>query len=421
MAILGVIADDFTGAGDIASFLVKGGMSTIMLTDFAGCRPGRKIADQVKTADAAVIALKSRTQETAAAVKDSLEAIRCLQDWGCAHFYIKYCSTFDSTSEGNIGPVCDAVMDELGCAQALLCPALPVNGRIVKGGKLYVNGVLLEESPMKDHPLTPMKESDLALLMTAQSRYSSIKIGRLTGTEAAGNWSLSDGTTKQYLIPDCTDNNDLKKIASVFGNEKLITGGSGLAEFLGSILRKDSTLAASVSTAIETAASGHTFLLAGSCSMATRVQIADYRAAGGYAIKLSVEDISNGTLDIDKLVADILLRLSTESVLVYTSDAPERTREIQHTDSAISSKIEQIMGVLAQKIRDHGCRKIVVAGGETSGAVTQALSVHAVRIGDSIAPGVPVMVPLDGNGLKLVLKSGNFGQPNFFRKAIAAL
>lgn len=170
--LLGCIADDFTGASDAASFLVKGGMQTLLLNGI----PENIDMVEIARADAVVIALKTRTQETVSAVNDSLNAIKWLEKNGARHFYVKYCSTFDSTPSGNIGPICDKAMEYLGVQYTLLCPALPVNGRIVKDGILYVNGVPLAESHMKNHPLTPMHESDIALLMQPQSKYISHKL-----------------------------------------------------------------------------------------------------------------------------------------------------------------------------------------------------------------------------------------------------
>lgn len=175
--LLGCVADDFTGGSDAASHLAAGGLNTILCNGVPA--PGFVPPEGC---EAVVIALKSRTQETESAVADSMKAARWLAEQGAEQLYVKYCSTFDSRPCGNIGPIVDAILEAFNVPGTVLCPALPSNGRVVRDGILYVNGVPLAESPMKDHPLTPMWESRVAKLMEPQGKYACLEVvsGRLT-------------------------------------------------------------------------------------------------------------------------------------------------------------------------------------------------------------------------------------------------
>lgn len=412
MAKLGVIADDFTGAGDMGSFLAAGGMRTVLITEF---RSNDKAPEMMIDADAIIIALKSRTEPVKKAVKDAIDALHWLQGQGCGHFYFKYCSTFDSTPKGNIGPVSDALMEALNTRQSILCPALPVNGRIVHDGKLYVNGVLLENSPMRNHPLTPMRQSDIVSLMTSQSKYPSRKIGRVYD-----KWkSMPKGVHREYLIPDCENEQDLVEIAHHFFTLPLLTGGSGLAYPLAKIFSAHQS-AKKQENASWSKIPGNALLLAGSCSAQTLKQIQTYQKDGGVALAIPVNKMISGIFDFDEFVENIISNLQRKDVLIYSSNQPNEIEIFKHLDKDISEKIERVMGMIAQSALMHGCKKIIVAGGETSGAVTKALGVKSVHIGPSVAPGVPVMQDT-ASQLRLVLKSGNFGQDDFFEQAINAL
>lgn len=405
MPILGCIADDFTGAGDMASFLAKGGMRTILFN-------GVPQSDEPQeTADALVIALKTRTQQTQAAVEVSLRALEYLRERGCTHFYIKYCSTFDSTPEGNIGPICDAAMEALKVRYTLLCPALPVNGRTVRDGKLYVNGVPLHKSPMKDHPLTPMWDCDLKKLMEPQSKYPVYRIDLAGEAERCTDEHF-------YLVPDCENEADLKAIVDRFGGEILLTGGSGLAVELARRWMAGREVGTKTLTC---AATGNALLLAGSCSQATRGQIDRYRNSGGTCIRLSPNMIMDPDWNIAEFWNDIRQKLRQRCVLVYTSDTPEQVKQAQRRWGDISELLENALASLAELARGDGINKLIIAGGETSGAVTRRLGMQRFYIGQSVAPGVPVMVPLEAKELRLILKSGNFGQPDFFERAIRQL
>lgn len=398
MIVLGCIADDFTGAADATSYLAKGGLHTCLLSGVPETMP------DLSDAEAVVIALKTRTQETSSAVAETLKALDFLKSMDAEHIYLKYCSTFDSTPHGNIGPICDAVMEALHTPFTLLCPSLPDNGRTVKDGVLYVNGVPLHESPMKDHPLTPMWDSRISELMAPQSKYPCHIL------PADGE---ADGTG--YFIPDYVTREDGAAIAQRYRHLPLLTGGSGLLEHLAAVY---STCKAETCRSDSTA--GPALILAGSCSTATREQIRIYQASGAYSLRLDPMALYRGECT-PKSIWDSLPWKGFHSILLYSSDTPEAVREAQSVGAdVISSVLEETMAELARLAVKGGVTRIIVAGGETSGAVTRGLGFRSFRIGGSVAPGVPVLTPLDCPNLRLVLKSGNFGQPDFFERALAS-
>lgn len=404
MTLLGCIADDFTGAADMASFLKEGGMRTLLLNGIP------KDEKQLEcNADAIVIALKTRTQETEAAVKVSLEALEWLEKQGCSHYYIKYCSTFDSTPKGNIGPFCDAAMEYLKVDQALICPALPVNGRTVVNGNLYVNGIPLHESSMKDHPLTPMKDCNLKRLMEAQSQYPCIEIG----SEWKSLPVKQEYTKPCYVIPDCQTDQDAEKIVQAFGEWKLLTGGSGLAKPLAKFLLQIPEKGNSAKL--------YPLILAGSCSVATRNQIAEFQKEGGISIRITPAQLCDDSWNMKQLWEKTEDLLESEPVLIYSSAPPEEVERDRARYGDVSGKLEQVMAELAECAASKGVPGIVAAGGETSGAVTKALRQEAFWIRESIAPGVPVMIPVENEKLCLILKSGNFGGKDFFAQALSAI
>lgn len=408
MAILGCIADDFTGASDAASFLVKGGMSVQLYNGIP-----EDTAD-LKPVQAIVIALKSRTQETAQAVSDSLKAAAFLQDQGISHLYFKYCSTFDSTPHGNIGPVCDALMKQMHASYSLLCPSLPVNGRTVRNGNLFVNGVPLNESPMKDHPLTPMWDSRIAELMRPQSQYPCQIL--LRGT--AWHEPEPEHAEPFYLIPDYETDEDGTFIARQFGHLPFLSGGSGLLKPLAECLIPASEKSGQIP---QTAVPGKAILIAGSCSKMTLAQIADYQAQNMPSVRMDPLALLNGTQTLDQIWEFIEQHTTKDqAVLVYSSDTPDKIRKYQEFGTEkIAALLEQTSANLAQKAVEHGYTRIISAGGETSGAITKGLHFSSYQIGESIAPGVPVMIPATRSDIRLVLKSGNFGQEDFFSRALA--
>lgn len=395
--ILGCIADDFTGASDAASFLQKAGMKTVLLNGI----PEAKV--DLAEYDAVVVALKTRTEPVADAVGHSLEVVQWLEARGVTNYYFKYCSTFDSTREGNIGPILDAALEYFREPYTILCPALPVNGRRVIDGHLYVNGVPLHESPMKDHPLTPMWDSRIKNLMEAQSKYPCFELN----SEALEQDSIQeqlDGWKAAhphfYIIPDYQSYEDGENIARLFKQCKILSGGSGILEHLEKRPHKG-------------------ILLAGSCSKATLNQIDMYQKAGHPSYKIDPKKLWDGELTVQEIL-DHVKAFPQEYVLVYSSDAAENVKEYQKLGKEqIAKLLEDTMSEIAKQLVADGYRHVIVAGGETSGAVTKKLGYHSFQIGKSVAPGVPLMVPVEDKDIRLVLKSGNFGQPDFFERAIA--
>ena len=406
MALFGCIADDFTGASDMASFLQQGGLRTVL---YNGVPKSTE-----ENGEAVVIALKTRTMAQDQAVNLSLQALNRLREMGVKQVYIKYCSTFDSTPRGNIGPVCDAVMEAMGAKFSVICPALPVNGRTVKNGNLLVNGVPLHESSMKDHPLTPMWDCRLKELMEAQSHYKAYPIGKVT---PGGNppWQTIDPREPFYLIPDHTDEEDGRAIAQVFGREPLLTGGSGLAPYLAQRLREESGIPKETFAGVD----GPALLLAGSCSVATRNQVKNFILSGGRAVRLDPLRLLSGDQNLSQL-RETLDSAFPAPVLFYSSDEPQTVEKIKKAagDKA-AAVLEKTMAQLAEYGIQKGARRVIVAGGETSGAVMEKLGRNRFLIGESIAPGVPMMAPVDAPDLRFVLKSGNFGDEQFFSRALA--
>lgn len=410
MAILGCIADDFTGASDAASFLVKGGLSVYLYNGIPDetCTPSCSMDD----AQAIVIALKSRTQEKKHAVNDTVTAANFLLRKGIHQLYFKYCSTFDSTPEGNIGPVADALIDLLKVDYTLLCPALPVNGRTVVDGCLMVNGIPLSESHMKNHPLTPMWDSRIDKLMEPQSRYPCyiLRSDELNVFNAETTFNKP-----YYIIPDYTTMDDGEAIVEKFGMNPLLTGGSGLLEPLARMWSKK--LNCDIQVPSSTAA-GKALLVAGSCSNVTLQQIEYYKSQGKPSYKLNPKDI----LEKKQTIKDVWLFVSQhedESVLVYSSDTPDKVKEYQKLGKEkVASALESLTAQLVSLAVKNGYTRIISAGGETSGAVTKELGFSSYWIGESVSPGVPIMTPIENTNIRLILKSGNFGQEDFFIKAL---
>ena len=418
--LLGCIADDFTGASDLASFLVDSGLRTVQLIGL----PDDAI--DLGDAQAVVIALKSRTQETQAAVADSLAALRWLQGRGCERFYFKYCSTFDSTAEGNIGPVTDALLDALDEPFTIACPALPVNGRTVYNGYLFVNDRLLNESGMEHHPLTPMTDANLVRLLNAQTHGKVGLVGHATLSQGAGATEraferLVEGGVR-YAIVDTLDDRDLMTIGRAARHLKLVTGGSGLAIGVARSLYEDGLFSKRQGADRLAPVSGDAVVLSGSCSTMTQQQVAVF--AGRHpAFKIDPLAISQGRQDADAALQWFLDQRDRGPVMFYATDHPEAVRHCQsHLGVEQSgSLVEVFMATLVDGLVSHGVRKFVVAGGETSGAVVKALDISALQIGPSIAPGVPLTLSLGQPPAMLALKSGNFGDRDFFAKALETM
>ncbi|MCD7735734.1 MAG: four-carbon acid sugar kinase family protein [Lachnospiraceae bacterium] len=409
MIQIGCVADDFTGASDWASFFAQEGISTVL---YNGIPEDGEVAE----GDVAVIALKSRTSPTEQAVEESLRALRWLKGQGASLYYIKYCSTFDCTRTGNIGPVTDAAMDFLKVKQTILCPALPVNGRTVRDGCLFVNGIPLQESSMKDHPLTPMWDCRLRELMKEQGkgRTVTVEAQRYGDIEAARKWvdRICGEQDRTYFVPDFYCQEHGKSIVEIFGSWKLLTGGSGLCTFLAKQMKKQEPTA-------YRGVAAPAILIAGSCSEATLRQIRVYQKCGKKSLKIQPARLLDGTENVETLWEQVK-SWDDEEILLFSSEEAAVVAENQkYGKERIAALIEQVQAELAKRFVQAGRKRVIVAGGETSGAITRKLGYRSYSIGKSIAPGVPVMTPDADPEVRLVLKSGNFGQEDFFLRALA--
>jgi uncharacterized protein YgbK (DUF1537 family) len=412
---LGCIADDYTGATDLASFLVASGLRTIQLNGL----PQYDQTVDLSNYDAVVIALKSRTCSVVEAVSDSLKSAEYLIQQGCQKFFFKYCSTFDSTTKGNIGPVIDTLMDKLDVTSTIVCPALPVNGRTVYKGDLYVNGQPLHESPMKDHPLTPMKDSNLKRLIEAQGNGTAeiVNVAIIDSGESAITNALHKASTQsKYIILDALNTQHLVNISHSVKAFKFITGGSGLATDLAAEYVKLGGTLNGQSNKDQNNASP-VLILSGSCSAMTQQQVAVYQQTHP-ALQLNPIQIANGEQTVDS-ISQWMLENIAASPLIYASANAESVNVVHQTlgKNVAAELVEQTFCEIALKAKENGVRNFIVAGGETSGAVVKALDVRAFEIGKSIVPGVPVVTTLDEVSISLALKSGNFGQQDFFTKA----
>ncbi|MGD9885208.1 MAG: 3-oxo-tetronate kinase [Reyranella sp.] len=414
MAVLGVIADDFTGATDIAGMLVKGGMRTIQTI---GVPSAGTIPDDV---DAVVVALKTRSISAAEAIAQSLDALAALRATGCQRFFFKYCSTFDSTDAGNIGPVGDALLDALKANQAIYCPAFPENGRTIFFGHLFVGSVLLSDSHMRHHPLTPMTDASLVRVLARQTPH---KVGLVplrqvqsgSATLRAALDALAADEVR-HVVVDAVADTDLGIIGEAVGDDPLITGGSGVALGLPAAYRRRGLLAHKANADTLPRISGAAAVLAGSCSAATLGQIAAFT---GPHLHLDTDAICRGEPVGEKALAWAKGKLGNGPILLSASDKPEAVKALQakYGIEKSSQAIEKTMAALARGLVAAGVARLVVAGGETSGAVVGALDVTALRIGPEIDPGVPWTASVGARPLLLALKSGNFGAVDFFTKA----
>ena len=418
--VLGCIADDFTGATDIAGLLARSGASVSL-------RIGVPDMPPENTAALEVIALKCRTSSVEEAVSDTSAALRWLQKAGAQRFFWKYCSTFDSTDKGNIGPVAEALMNALGTEQTIYCPAFPENGRSIFMGNLFVGTEPLAESPMKNHPLTPMRDSNLMRLLEPQVTKPVALINRLTvarGADAvkAEMASLAKKNNAAHLIVDAVADEDLRTIATACRNMPLMTGGSAIAMALPGLYNEDGLLDVKAAQITHQAPEKSTVVLSGSCSEMTNAQVAHYCATGAPAYQLDPLLLAEHGVQscLDWLAKQDL----QHAPLIYATANPASVKEAQEklgVDRA-GEVVEEALAAIAVFARDKGVRRFIIAGGESSGAVTQALSVTALSVGPEIAPGVPWTFCISDNiDLALTLKSGNFGTENFFTEASAVL
>ncbi|KKC31449.1 3-oxo-tetronate kinase [Devosia psychrophila] len=415
--LLGAIADDLTGATDLSLMLARNGMRTVQ---FVGVPPRNT---DFGDAEAVVVALKSRTIAAGDAVEMSLAAARALLAAGAEQLLFKYCSTFDSTDAGNIGPVAEALLDLLGAEIAIACPAFPAAGRSVYQGHLFVGHSLLSDSPMKDHPLTPMRDANLVRVLQRQTRG---KVGLLPldvvaagarAVQVALNEAAAVG--QKLMIADAVADADLRVLGTALADATLITGGSGIAMGLPDNFRRQGKIGTTPLVASMAAPAGRSVILAGSCSAATRGQVAAAIGARMPALRIVPAEIAAGTQNAAGVAEWIVAQNAEEPALVYSSDDPASVRVVQHSlgIERAGEMVESLLAEVSVILRDRGFSRFLVAGGETSGAVVAALGAQALRIGPQIAPGVPWTRSIGVPDLALALKSGNFGDPDFFLTA----
>ncbi|MFZ4472519.1 MAG: 3-oxo-tetronate kinase [Limnohabitans sp.] len=412
--LLGCIADDFTGATDLANNLVRAGMRVVQTIGV----PNAPLSAEV---DAVVVALKSRTISPQDAIDQSLQALQWLQGQGAQQIYFKYCSTFDSTAQGNIGPVTEALMHALQTDFTIATPAFPDNGRTVFKGYLFVGDVLLNESGMQHHPLTPMVDANLVRVMQAQCKS---KVGLLSHkTIAQGTASIGQEITNlkqqgvRIAIVDAVSNDDLMRLGPALKGMPLVTAGSGVA--IG--LPQNFGLSPTPQASVLPKASGLQAVVSGSCSQATNRQVANFKASGRPTFLIDPLHLKGSWEDlVQEALAWAQGHLATGPVLVYSTATPESVQAVQSQlgVEAAGHQVEQALAAIARGLLQQGVHQLVLAGGETSGACVQALSIEQLQIGPQIDPGVPwchAHTPM--GGVHITLKSGNFGTDDFFTKA----
>jgi uncharacterized protein YgbK (DUF1537 family) len=422
--VLGCIADDFTGATDLANNLVRAGMRVVQAI-------GVPVQALDAQADAVVVALKSRTLPAREAVAQSLAALRWLQAQGAQQIYFKYCSTFDSTPLGNIGPVTEALMDALGTDFTIATPAFPDNHRTVFKGYLFVGDVLLNESSMQNHPLTPMTDANLVRVLQGQCTG---KVGLIDHQVVAQGASAIQARIAQLrsqgvrvAVVDAISNQDLMRLAPALHGMPLVTAGSGVAIGLpGNFGLSPSSTASALPHA-----AGWQAVVSGSCSLATNRQVRAFIASGRPALAVDPLQIAARQAAGGDVVTDALAwaqpLLAQGPVLVYSSADVQAVKAVQGQLGAEASGhlVEHTLAAIARGLVGLGVRQLVLAGGETSGACVQALHITQLKIGPQIDPGVPWCHAQSdaaaGAGLHLTLKSGNFGSDDFFSKAFAEL
>jgi uncharacterized protein YgbK (DUF1537 family) len=415
--LLGCIADDLTGATDLALMLTRAGMKTVQVmqvpdksADFSGY-------------DAVVVALKTRTCPVGEAVSLSLAAADALLAGGAQQLFFKYCSTFDSTDDGNIGPVAEALLNRLGTRQAIVCPAFPTNKRTVYQGNLFVGDVPLAESPMKDHPLTPMRDSDLVRVLRRQTK---LKVGLVpfsvvdAGPDAVKKaMAEADQRNERFLVLDAITDRHLVDMGTAAAGMKLITGGSGVALGLPANFVRAGLMKAAEAPTTMRAPQGRALILAGSCSVATRGQVKAAIDAGLPALRLDPLTLASGEMTAARIMSWVKDQRGDRPPLVYSSADPDAVAAAQSKlgrDKA-GAIVEEALATAAVGLAGAGFTRLIVAGGETSGAVVNGLGVTALEIGPEIDPGVPWTRAIGGRDMVLALKSGNFGAPDFFLKA----
>lgn len=417
--LLGCVADDFTGATDLASTLVKAGMRTVQLLGV----PRRDLS--VPDADAIVIALKSRSNAADEAVMMSLGAMDWLRQAGAKQYYFKYCSTFDSTDKGNIGPVADAMLEAAHADYTVFNPAFPTNKRTVYKGHLFVGDELLSDSGMRNHPLNPMTDSNLVRVLQRQTRHRAglVQFATIEQGAAAVRAEMhrlySEGV--RHIVLDAVTDAHLMTLGEACADLPLVTGASGMAMGLPANFVRNGSLKAGIKPQLPRV-DGPSLVLSGSCSIATQSQVAHMKTNHD-AFQIDPLAIARGQDIANDAVAWAKSRLGDKPILIYSTAAPDQVGAIQGELGREHSGalIEETMGKIARELVTAGARRLVVAGGETSGAVVSALGVEGLNIGQEIDPGVPWTFSIGEPTLALALKSGNFGTVDFFTKAFARL
>lgn len=412
--LIGCIADDFTGASDLGNMLALAGMSTTLCI---GVPP----KDARIETDAAVVALKTRSVPAAEAVKTSLEALDWMRACDVAQVYFKYCSTFDSTPEGNIGPVLDALAEALNAPRAVVVPSFPGAGRRVFMGHLFVQDQLLNRSGMEDHPLTPMTESDIRRWLALQTKEgvghvdaSAVRAGA-QAVRAALEAETAAG--RRYVVVDTMDDDDLRSIGAAVAGDVLVSGGSGLG--LGLPANFDEGQAATPKP--WRGKTGRAVAFAGSCSRATQAQVSKHGESQPL-LRLDPFAVAEGSQSAETAAQWVQEQPADAVPMVSSTMSSEKLAEIQSAlgRERSAEMLESLFGELAAKLVDAGYERVIVGGGETSGAVVSALDVAQAEIGPQIAPGVPALAPKDAPFV-CTLKSGNFGDEEFFMKAASVL
>lgn len=411
---VGFIADDITGATDLASVLATRGLD-VRLAFGSDTLP----AD---TGDAVVVALKIRSVPAIEASASAVEAAKALQATGAGQIFTKYCSTFDSTAEGNIGPIADALLALTGSARVVHCPSYPANGRTVYQGHLFVRDELLSESPMRNHPLNPMRDSQLRRVLSEQTPHPVESVYLSTVDEGVGAVSarLVDignvHPSAHHVIADAVRDSDLDIIAAAAGADTLAGGGAAFGAAFAVAAHARAGGSQSVDARVTALPPGPTAILAGSLSRATREQVREF---DGPTLKLNVQDLVDGEAALRQAVGFVEREIFNRPMLI-TTDHNSFAASVNGGDltpGEVSRRVELSMGEIAVALERLGVRRFIIAGGETSGAVAEALNLQSARIGPDISVGVPWIVAED-RGLALAFKSGNFGGPSFFHDAL---
>lgn len=412
--LLGVIADDFTGGSDVANTLAKGGMA---VTQFVGIPESRAAAQ----CEAGVVSLKSRTIRAVEAISQSLAACEWLLEQGARQILFKYCSTFDSTPQGNIGPVAEALLEKLG-GSAVVCPVFPTTGRTLYNGHLFVGDRLLSETGMRDHPLTPMTDPDIRrwLRMQTAGEVGLVPFGTIRQGPKAIRLALDaeQAAGRRLIVTDALADADLEALGEAVAGDRLVTGGSGIALGLPQNFRRHGLLSDVGSTF--RGQSGPGFALSGSCSLQSLRQVVAY-AEHHPVLEISPDAVMSGKVTA-KSVAGFAVEHIADEPMIYSSADPASVRDAQdrHGRDTVAAALETMMGDVARLLVSAGVSRLVVGGGETSGAVVKALGVSAFFIGPEIDPGVPALA-VEGRPLAIALKSGNFGGVDFYARALEAL